>query len=135
WAQPSDDPPIIHICDQANAIYLPLLEQIPHLVTCCDLLAIRSARGEFPQHRTRWSGRQLQRSILRGLNRARRATCISQATLKDLLRLSKLQPEQTDVTSMGLNYPYRPMPTEEAQARLEILGRNHGLRLPATFLL
>src|SRR5207249_4046572 len=63
-------PAVVHICDHSNAFYTKFLAHIPHVVTCNDLLAIRSARGEFPENRTRWTGRQLQKIIIKGLNRA-----------------------------------------------------------------
>jgi glycosyltransferase involved in cell wall biosynthesis len=99
---------LVHICDHSNAFYTACLNGIAHLVTCNDLLAIRSARGEFPQNPTRTSGRLLQRLILRGLNRAQAITCISEATRKDVLRLTNHPAQKVSVTYMGLNYPYRP---------------------------
>src|SRR4051812_17534967 len=39
---------VIHICDHGNAVYVPWLSGRPHLVTCHDALALRSALGEFP---------------------------------------------------------------------------------------
>jgi len=38
---------IIHICDQANAVYLPLVKEKPHVVTCHDVIAIQNACGDF----------------------------------------------------------------------------------------
>jgi glycosyltransferase involved in cell wall biosynthesis len=112
---------VVHICDHSNAVYTRQLRDVPHLVTCNDLLAIRSARGEFPAHRTRWSGRVLQRLILAGLRRARRVTCISHATARDARRLLEHSAATIGVTHMGLNYPYSPMPQSEAQARVQAL--------------
>lgn len=112
------DGTVVHICDHSNAFYTRYLEKIPHLVTCNDLLAVRSARGEFPRNPTSWTGRQLQRLILSGLRRARRITCISQATRCDLLRLAGCDPGIVDVTMMGLNHPYSPMPKSRALERL-----------------
>jgi glycosyltransferase involved in cell wall biosynthesis len=112
---------IVHVCDHSNAIYTSQLRGVPHLVTCNDLLAIRSARGEFPAHRTRWSGRLLQRLILRGLRQARRITCISHATATDARRLVGDSMPTIDVTHMGLNHPYRPWPLTEARARVQAL--------------
>lgn len=112
---------VVHICDHSNAIYTRHLRAVPHLVTCNDLLAIRSARGEFPGHRTRWSGRVLQRLILAGLRRAQRITCISHATARDARRLLGDETMKIDVTHMGLNHPYAPMPLAEARARVQAL--------------
>src|SRR5580700_10846422 len=76
---------LVHICDHSNAVYTRVLAGIPHLVTCHDLLAIRSALGEFPGRRVRGSGRLYQRWILRGLNAAKQVACISTATYRDIL--------------------------------------------------
>ena len=98
---------LFHICDHSNAVYARFLRTTPHLVTCNDLLAIRAARGEFPTIQIGGTGRILQRAILRGINRAAYATCISEATRGDVLRLSTLAPERVTVTHMGFNHPYK----------------------------
>ncbi len=80
-------PTIVHVCDHSNAIYVPWIRPAPHVVTCHDLLAVRSALGEFPGERPRWSGRWLQQMIRGGL---RQAACIisdSDATRRDVQRL------------------------------------------------
>jgi glycosyltransferase involved in cell wall biosynthesis len=97
---------VVHICDHSNAIFVKSVAHKPHLVTCHDMLAIRSARGEFSQNQTAWSGRILQRRIVSGLRRARRLTCVSEATRRDVLRLTERRPETVTVTAMGQNYPY-----------------------------
>ena len=120
---------VVHICDHSNAVYTKYLRRIPHLVTCHDLLAVRLALGEIPQNPTGWAGRRLQKMILDGLNRARAVACVSQATKTDVLRLSRLKPEQVKVVYNGLNYSYAPVPPAESTALLE---RFH---LPGPFLL
>lgn len=101
---------VVHICDHSNAMYLPHVHTRPHLITCNDMLAIRSARGEFSRNPTGWTGRLLQRWILSNLRRARHLTCISAATQRDVLRLTGQPAERVTVTHMGLNYPYAPIP-------------------------
>jgi len=113
---------IVHICDHSNAIYTKYLQNIPHLVTCHDLLAIRSSLGEIPENPTKWTGKQLQQMILNGLNRAQHVVCVSQQTQNDLLRLSSLESHQVSVIYMSLNYAYSPMPSTEANLRLKTLG-------------
>lgn len=112
---------VVHICDHSNAMYVPHVAARPHLVTCNDMLAIRSAKGEFPQNRTGWTGRILQRWILGNLKRAPRLTCISEATRGDVLRLTGHSAEKVTVTHMGLNHPYAPVAevAEAAEARRE----------------
>ena len=118
---------IVHICDHSNAIYVKYLKNVPHLVTCCDLLAVRSALNEFKENPTKWTGRQLQKMILNGLNRSRRVACISEATEKDLLRISSLKKEKVSVVYMGLNYPYSPMESQKARNILNgTLNINYG---------
>ncbi len=112
---------VVHICDHSNAHYTRHLQRVPHVVTCNDLLAIRSARGEFAQNPTGFTGRQLQQMIATGLQRASRIACISEATHRDLLRVLPIESRRAMVIHMGLNYPYRPMPRAEATPRLESL--------------
>ncbi len=80
-------PVIVHICDHSNAHYTSALQRIPHLITCHDLLAVRSALGEFPQNQPAWMGRQQQAIIVRGLKKADQIVCVSEATADDTKRL------------------------------------------------
>jgi glycosyltransferase involved in cell wall biosynthesis len=106
---------VVHVCDHSNAVYTRHLRGVPHVVTCNDLLAVRSARGEFPQNPTRWSGRILQRWILSGLNAAQHIACISDATRADVLRLTSVPKEMVHRIYMGLNHPYRQVDPEVAR--------------------
>ena len=113
---------VVQICDHSNAIYVKYLAGRLHVITCHDLLAVRSALGEFPDYSTRWSGRRLQGMIVDGLSHARNIVCVSEATRADVERL--VPGDERNVTCIynGLNYPYEPMPREEAARRLEALG-------------
>lgn len=113
---------VVHICDHANAVYAKYLQRKPHVVTCNDLLAIRSALGEMPQNPTRWTGKLLQHAILKGLKRSQHIACISHQTKSDLLRIAQVNPQATSVVYMGLNYPYKPMSRDEAMEHLHKLG-------------
>jgi len=119
WAE------IVHICDHSNSVYIKYLGERPHVVTCHDLLAIRSAQGEISLNETRWSGRRLQSMILDGLRRARQIACVSDATREDVVRMVNCRgAEGKEVTRIynGLNYPYSPMDRNEAGPRLQGLG-------------
>lgn len=100
---------IYHIVDHSNAVYGAYLPPEYLTVTCHDLLQIRSALGEFPNHRVSSSGRRYQQWILNNLKKLRRAVCISGKTRSDVQRLAGLSEAQTPVIYMGLNYPYKPM--------------------------
>src|SRR5579863_2404195 len=52
---------VVHLLDQGNGLYINFLQSVPHLVTCHDLLAIRSALGELPYWHTGPSGRIYQK--------------------------------------------------------------------------
>ncbi|HLO83702.1 MAG TPA: glycosyltransferase family 1 protein [Nostocaceae cyanobacterium] len=113
---------VVHICDHANAVYTTYLKNFPHVVTCHDLLAIRSALGEIPENPTSWTGKQLQWMILKGLNQAQHIVCVSEQTRNDLIRLSKAKSEQISRIYMGLNYPYQTMDEQAAKTCLTALG-------------
>jgi glycosyltransferase involved in cell wall biosynthesis len=108
---------VVHICDHSNAIYAPWLRRVPHVVTCHDLIAVRSARGEFPTAPTRWTGRRLQAMVRRGLRQAHRIVCDSDATRRDVQRL--VRPGEYDVIHPGVSQAFRPVPADEAVMRLE----------------
>ena len=82
-----EGPVIVHICDHSNAPYTRWLSSTPHITTCHDLLAIRSALREFPENQTQWTGRQLQEMILWGLRWCHCITSVSAATRDDVIRL------------------------------------------------
>ena len=107
---------IVHICDHSNAMYVKTLRGKPLLLTCNDVLAVRSALGLVPQNPTGATGKILQKLILRGLNRAPHIACISENTRRELLEVSTRSPQRTTVIEMGLNYPYSPMPRVQADA-------------------
>jgi glycosyltransferase involved in cell wall biosynthesis len=111
----------VHICDHSNSMYTHWLRDKPHSVTCHDLMAVRSALGEIPENPTRWTGRILQRSILRGLRRAHTVVCVSRKTQGDLLRLGGRTEARTPCVVNGLNYAYAPMGPDEALRTVEPL--------------
>ena len=113
---------VVHICDQANALYVPWLKEKPHLVTCHDMIAIRSAFGEIKEHRMGTTGKIYQRWILSGLKQSRYVACVAKKTREDLLRLTGLACEKVAVVRNGLNFPFRHMHLEEAFYHLNQIG-------------
>lgn len=121
-------PLVVHVCDHSNAPYVAQLQDVPHVVTCHDLLAIRSARGEFAGVSTRLTGRVLQGWILRSLGRAGRIVCDSRATEGDVRRLTGLPPDRIGVIGPGLAPAFSAPRADDGQpARPYILhvGANH----------
>ena len=119
---------VVHVCDHSNAFYTRSLRGVPHVVTCHDMLAVRSALGEIPQNPTRWSGRILQKLVVRGLESARAIACVSEATRRDLSRLVSGSEDRSSVVKIGLNAPFRPVPKADARAR--VLGQLRALGKP-----
>lgn len=118
-------PQAVHICDHSNAIYARWIHEIPVVVTCHDLLAVRGALGEDTDCPASATGKFLQRWIVRGLEAATAIACVSRATLQDAQRLLKIRhgtPKLAEIT-LGLSYPYRTLSAEETRARLTILSR------------
>jgi glycosyltransferase involved in cell wall biosynthesis len=93
---------LVHIVDHSNAVYCFWLNKKKSVVTCNDLLAVRSARGDFREHKTRLLGKLLQRLILAGLQRATHVACISEATRKDVLRLTGRSEEDVSCIYLGI---------------------------------
>lgn len=113
-------PALVHVCDHSNAMYSRAVHDLPVVVTCHDLLAVRGALGEATDCPASVTGKYLQRWIVRGLENASAVACVSRATLSDAKRLVRQddgRPALEQIT-LGLNYPYRVLPAEEARARL-----------------
>jgi glycosyltransferase involved in cell wall biosynthesis len=120
---------VVHICDHSNAMYQNAAGNLPVVVTCHDLIAVRSALGEELHCPVSFTGRLLQRWILRSLRKADSVVCVSNATRDDAERLvSRHGPSpQLETINNGLNYPYRKLAREDALAPLDAVP---GLALP-----
>jgi glycosyltransferase involved in cell wall biosynthesis len=125
---------LIHICDHSNAIYAKHFPNVPVVVTCHDLLAVRGALGEETDCPASWTGKILQRWILAGLRRVSAVACVSRATEADAVRLLGTKEKAPSITVIenGLNYDYRPLPEDEVRSRLARLSQ---LKLDRPFVL
>jgi glycosyltransferase involved in cell wall biosynthesis len=113
-------PSLVHICDHSNAMYARAVRDVPVVVTCHDLLAVRGALGENTGCPASATGKILQRWIVAGLREADIIVADSQATLEDATRLvggKNGRPKMEKVT-LGLSYPYRKLPAGDAWKRL-----------------
>ena len=113
-------PAVVHICDHSNAMYARAIRNVPVVVTCHDLLAVRGALGEQTETPASATGRRLQSWIVQGLKDANAVACVSRATLADVQRLISRndgKPAFEQIT-LGLSYPYQMLPPEEARGRL-----------------
>jgi len=109
---------IVHVCDHANAVYIPTRRTTPYVVTCHDLLAVRGALGEDTDCPASVTGVHLQRAILQGLGRADAIACVSSATRADAQRLLSAFPGILTVVPLALNSPFGALDDGVAEARL-----------------
>jgi glycosyltransferase involved in cell wall biosynthesis len=96
---------LVHTIDHSNAIYLPKLNRmnrVKNIITCHDLIAVRTAKGEFAQApKTSKSGKRLQNWISASLHHADFYACDSRQTLEDLNRLIPLSKEKSSIINLG----------------------------------
>ena len=113
-------PAVVHICDHSNAMYARGINGVPVVTSCHDLLAVRGALGEQTDCPASFTGKLLQRWILAGLRAAAVVACVSKATLEDARRLVARRDgkPELELLSLGLSYPYRQLPADEARRRL-----------------
>ena len=115
-------PDITHLCDHSNSVYLPHIGQRPHLVTCHDVMAIRSARGHFPQVQVGLLGRKLQIRIFRNLKQTDHVACDSENSRQDLVDLAPCLANKSNVVHLGFNQPMKRMNETEATGAIRSLG-------------
>ena len=123
---------IVHICDHSNAIYVPKKRQVPYVVTCHDLLAVRGGLKEQTDCPASRFGVLLQRWILRGLLRADGLACDSTATLEDARRLLGDRERPPELLPIALRYDYKPVAERDCSAQLQLV---RGLDLSKPFIL
>ena len=118
---------VVHICDHSNAMYVRAIGDKPHVVTCHDLLAVRGALGDQTDCPASFTGRMLQRWILRSLKRAQMVACVSSATRADLLRLAGNDiAARSCVVMLGVAATLSRKNSKEADALLAGLPRAQG---------
>lgn len=114
--QPADT--LYVFADQALGPWVPLVKHLPHIVHVHDLLALRSALGDIAENPTSATGKVYQRYIRQGFQQAQHFISISNKTREDLHRFGEASEASSIVVYNGLNYPYAPMPSEQAIACL-----------------
>jgi glycosyltransferase involved in cell wall biosynthesis len=127
WAE------VVHICDHSNAFYVKYLQNVPHLVTCHDLAAVRGAMGEDTDCPVSTTGKILQSWILAGLKQAQLVVCDSSHTQTDLRRLAGERiADRSKLLLLGLNHTYGQISAEAIAQRLAAFSQ---LNLTQPYLL
>lgn len=117
-----DWPDVVHICDNVNAVYVPYLKRVPHVVTCHDMMAIRAAHGDIPERETRVSGRIYQNWIFRNLQKSQKIVCVSGQTRTELMQMSDISAQKVAVVPNALNYEFRKVVPEETISLVRSTG-------------
>ena len=94
-------PALVHLLDQGNGVYLPLLRGLPHLVTIHDLIAVRAGTGAASLHPAPRPS-LYQRLNRAALARAGQLLCVSAATRRDALTLLASDPARARVLANPL---------------------------------
>ncbi|WP_309397959.1 glycosyltransferase family 4 protein [Cerasicoccus maritimus] len=110
----NSSPDIVHICDHANAVYLPHIKGPKTIVTCHDLFAIKTWLGKIAGQSKSAIGALQQKWIFNHLIKSPSIACVSHATRDDLNTLAPETKSRTNVILSGLPYPYEPLPPEQA---------------------
>lgn len=119
---------VVHICDHSNAMYLWCAGGKPHAVTCHDLIAVRSARGEFPGIEVGLSGRLLQGWIAESLVQAQYVICDSYKTEADFRALARQTGAKVRVIHLSLNRSCTPSSGEQVGQAVAAAGLEAGAR-------
>lgn len=125
---------VVHIVDHSNAVYVPLVGPRPVIVTCHDLLAVRSALGEFSGQNVKWSGKLLQRWILSSISKSSRVVCVSNTTQNDMSRLAPSLEGRTEMVWNGLNYAYQRGDVSKMRLVVKAAFLKRQIQQPAKFL-
>ena len=115
---------VVHVLDHSNALYVPRRRSVPWVVTCHDLLAVRSALGLVPGRAISASGRAQQTLIRAGVARADLVVSVSAATDADVGDLLGVPAQRRMVVPNALNRTWQPRERASVEAGLRRLGRD-----------
>jgi len=101
-------PALFHFCDHSNASYVGSIGNRTTVVTCHDLIAVKSALGESASVKPSRAGRNFQKRVLAGLGRAMAVVCDSQNTANDLWQMCPVVRERSSVIHPDLDRSFRP---------------------------
>ena len=104
--------------DQALGPWVPLVAGRPHVIHVHDLIALRSAIGEFKENPTGWTGRRYQAMIRRGFAVGKHFISVSENTRADLSRFLSGGQHSSEVVYNGLNHPFRAMSATDCASAL-----------------
>jgi glycosyltransferase involved in cell wall biosynthesis len=113
---------VYHIVDHSNAVYEKQLRGCPLVITCHDLMAVASAKGEISQQKTGWTGKVLQAWILSHLKKIKYVICDSSKTQRDVLHFCTggKMTQMMDVIHIALNGAFKAAEKVEVNSFLKL---------------
>lgn len=113
---------IVHVIDPGNVPYLDVIRHRASVVTVHDLIPYLCQAGRLEGFRPTATGRWLMRRILSRLRRVDRIVCVSEATRRDLLELSDVEPGRVVTIPNAVFQPMGPATPEACRAVRQELG-------------
>ena len=105
YLKSNQDIKLVHLIDQSNSPYLKTAKKFSsakRLITCHDLIAIRTALGDFPKApKTSATGKRLQKWIQHSLPLANFYACDSEESKKDLIGVVPQSSKFSKVIHLG----------------------------------
>ena len=113
-----------HICDHSNSPYLSYLPKARTIITCHDVLAIKSAfRYQGTYCETSRFGGILQRWILKNLSAAKNIACVSDFTCHEFKQVAYANPERNlMIISNAFNDTFYRVDPDKARIILDNLS-------------
>lgn len=111
--------------DQALGPWVPMVKNKPHVIHCHDFLAYRSAKGEIPQKKVGWTGREYQKYIFNGFKNSEFFISVSEKTRSDLHRILNRNPSLSFVVYNGFNKVLRSGCEIEARKSISLVTGRH----------
>lgn len=104
--------------DNALGPWVPIVENLPHVVHCHDFLAQDSELGFIKENQLSWTGKQYQNYIRKGYKKSKSFICVSKKTKDDLQRILNPSLFHAEVVYNGINPIFKP--TDVSQTRKEL---------------
>lgn len=113
---------IVHICDHSNPMMVWSAGKKPQVITCHDLISVRSAKGHYPQVKVRATGRVQQSWLASSLKRAKYVICVSGQTEAEFRSLFPAGQRKLRMIPHALNRCCEPSRPADIEREVKKLG-------------
>jgi glycosyltransferase involved in cell wall biosynthesis len=109
WLKDCPPDTLFVFTDQAQGPWIPLVADRNHVVHCHDFMALSSAKGNIPENKTRWTGKQYQKMIYNGFSKGKHFISVSHTTKEALETNLSFTPLSSSVVYNGMNKILKPL--------------------------